>query len=166
MKKIVWFSGLSGSGKSTIASIVADRIRHHSKPYVLDGDVLRDGLNKGLTFTDEDRKENLRRASHVANILASLNHPVLASFITPMDGHREMIKEITNCKFVWIDTPLEECERRDPKGLYEKVREGKIKNFTGIDSPYIPFENCFLRIDTTKLTADEAANLIIKKCNL
>jgi len=133
---------------------------------VLDGDILRDGINKGLSFTNEDRKENLRRAAHIANILAELEHQVIASFITPMDEHREMIKEITNCKFVWIDTTMQECQRRDPKGLYRKYFDGFIKNVTGVDSPYMPFENCHLKIDTSKMSAEEASDLIIRKFKL
>lgn len=137
---VLWFTGLSGSGKSTVANAV-DLMLHQLgvKTYVLDGDNVRHGLNGDLGFSDVDRIENIRRVSEVAKLFADAGLLVSTAFISPFISDREMVREsLPNQQFieVFIDTPLEVCESRDPKGLYKKARAGEIKNFTGIDSAY------------------------------
>ena len=133
--KVYWFTGLSGSGKSTIARELSNIM---DKSVVLDGDVLRTGLSKDLGFSPEDRTENHRRVAEVAKIISNLGFNVIVAFISPYESHREMAKEILGDKYVevYIKTSLDVCMDRDPKGLYEKVKKGEIKNFTGIDDPY------------------------------
>lgn len=137
---VVWFTGLSGSGKSTLANEVEKQLfGKNIHTYSLDGDNVRHGLNKGLGFDEEDRKENLRRIAEVSKLFVDAGVVVIASFVSPMHNDREMIKEIVgkdNFIEVYVNTSLEECERRDVKGLYKKAREGEIKNFTGISAPY------------------------------
>ena len=138
--KVIWFTGLSGSGKSTVANAL-DEILHKRglKTYILDGDNVRMGLNKDLGFTPEDRKENIRRIAETAKLFADSGTIVLTAFISPYLEDREYAREIIgdiDFSEVFINTPLEECERRDPKGLYKKARAGEIKGFTGIDAPY------------------------------
>lgn len=152
---IIWFTGLSGAGKTTLAKAVYENIKD-KKVFLLDGDVLREGLNSDLTFSMADRKENLRRASHVANILKSEGYLVIATFISPTEEIRQMIKEITDCEIVWVATSLEECKKRDPKGLYKKVTDGEIKNFTGISSPYEFPIDYDLKIITDKQSPEES----------
>ena len=152
---IIWFTGLSGAGKTTIAKAIYNHIKDR-KVFLLDGDVLRNGLNSDLGFSMEDRKENLRRASHIANILKEEGYLVLSTFISPTEEIRNMIKEITNCKIVWVATSLEACKKRDPKGLYEKVKNGEIKNFTGITSPYEYPIDYDLKIVTDKQSPKES----------
>jgi len=136
----LWFTGLSGSGKSTVANLVERRLHalgHHT--YILDGDNVRHGLNRDLGFTDEGRVENIRRVAEVARLMVDAGLIVLVSFISPFRSERRMARELfADGEFheVFVDTPLEICETRDPKGLYAKARAGDIKNFTGIDSPY------------------------------
>jgi bifunctional enzyme CysN/CysC len=138
--RIVWFTGLSGSGKSTIANFIEKRLTAEGKhAYILDGDNVRHGLNKDLGFTDTDRIENIRRVAEVARLMADAGLIVLVSFISPFRNERRMAREIAgDIDFleVYVDTPLEVCEARDPKGLYAKARAGQIKNFTGIDSAF------------------------------
>ena len=138
--QIVWFTGLSGSGKSTIANLIEKRLTVEGRHvYILDGDNVRHGLNKDLGFTDADRIENIRRVSEVARLMADAGLIVLVSFISPFRNERRLAREIAgDVRFteVFVDTPLEVCERRDPKGLYARARKGEIKNFTGIDSPF------------------------------
>jgi adenylyl-sulfate kinase len=137
---LIWFTGLSGSGKSTLANNVEYYLYQNGvKTYLLDGDNVRDGLNKNLTFSEEDRKENLRRIGEVAKLMVDAGLVVLSSFISPYEKDRLQIKEIIGKDRyieVYVDCPLEVCEQRDVKGLYKKARNGEIKNFTGIDSPY------------------------------
>ena len=163
----LWFTGLSGAGKSTIANLVEKKLlamgRH---TYALDGDNVRHGLNKDLGFTEADRVENIRRVGEVAKLMVDAGLIVLVSFISPFRSERRMARDLLQeGEFleVFVDTPLAEAEKRDPKGLYRKAREGKIKNFTGIDSPYEPPEHAELRIDTTSLTAEQAAEQVIEK---
>jgi bifunctional enzyme CysN/CysC len=141
---IVWFTGLSGSGKSTIANLIEKRLTAEGKhAYILDGDNVRHGLNKDLGFTDEARVENIRRVAEVARLMADAGLIVIASFISPFRSERRLAREIAgDIKFteVYVDTPLEICEARDPKGLYKKARRGEILNFTGVSSPYEPPE--------------------------
>ena len=135
----IWMSGLSGSGKSTIANMVEVRLNELSKhTYILDGDNTRLGLNKDLKFSEEDRIENLRRVAEVCKLMNDAGLIVLCSFISPFEKNRQLAREIIGSNFieVFIDTDLEVCEERDPKGLYKKARAGEIKEFTGISSPF------------------------------
>jgi len=138
--KVIWLTGLSGSGKSTLASDVEQNLwKQGIRTYVLDGDNVRSGLNSDLDFTDAGREENIRRIGEVAALLNDAGMVVITAFISPFKADREKAKAIIgddNFVEVFIDTPLEVCENRDPKGLYEKARAGKIKNFTGIDSAF------------------------------
>jgi bifunctional enzyme CysN/CysC len=163
--KVLWFTGLSGSGKSTIANEVEKRLHAMGKhTFLLDGDNVRHGLNKDLGFTDTDRIENIRRIGEVAKLMTDAGLIVLTAFISPFRSERQMVREMMpDGEFVeiHIDTPLDVAEARDVKGLYKKAREGTLKNFTGIDSPYEAPEDPEIRIDTTTLPADEAADKII-----
>ena len=162
---VVWLTGLSGAGKSTIANIVEQKLfelGHHS--YLLDGDNVRHGLNKDLGFTDADRVENIRRVSEVAALMVDAGLIVLVSFISPFRAERRMARErVGPDEFieVHVDTPLSVAEERDPKGLYRKARAGELANFTGIDSPYEAPEDAELVVDTTRLDAEQAADAII-----
>ena len=164
--KTVWLTGLSGSGKSSVAMLVEQKLLEKGVPtYVLDGDNLRHGLNADLGFSMADRAENLRRLSHVAMLLADTGQIVLVPAISPLAEHREMARKVhTDAGFdfveVFCDTPLADCEKRDPKGLYAKARAGEITHFTGIDSPYQRPKNPDLRL-TPDRTLDEQAQLII-----
>ena len=137
---ILWFTGLSGSGKSTVANAVESRLVELNKhTYLLDGDNIRMGLNKGLGFTDEDRIENIRRIGEVSKLFVDAGTIVLTAFISPFQKERDVVRGLVNDNEfieVFVDTPLEVCESRDPKGLYKKARNGEIPNFTGISSPY------------------------------
>ena len=137
---VIWLTGLSGSGKSTIANELAIKLQQEGKlAYILDGDNVRMGLNKDLGFSDDDRKENIRRIAEVAKLLSDAGVIVITAFISPFREEREKAKEIIgrdNFIEVFVRTSLETCEKRDPKGLYKKARAGKIPMFTGIDSPY------------------------------
>jgi len=165
MKHTIWFNGLSGSGKTTIGKKLVEHFEHQNKKvFLLDGDVLRDGLNKGLGFSVEDRIENLRRAAEVAKILNENDVIVIATFITPTNEMREKIADIIpSVKFVHLITSLEECERRDVKGLYAKARAGEIKDFTGIDSPFEDMPDAGLKIDTSEEFVEESVKRILKK---
>ncbi|AKM09332.1 sulfate adenylyltransferase subunit CysN [Croceicoccus naphthovorans] len=164
--KVLWFTGLSGSGKSTIANLVEKRLhRMNRHSFLLDGDNVRHGLNKDLGFTDADRIENIRRVGEVARLMTDAGLIVVTAFISPFRAEREMVRNMcAEGEFVevFIDTPLSVAEDRDVKGLYKKAREGSLKNFTGIDSPYEAPENPELRIDTTTMTAEEAADKIVE----
>lgn len=162
----VWFTGLSGSGKSSVAMLVEQKLLAAGRPaYVLDGDNLRHGLNADLGFSMDDRAENLRRLAHIATLLADSGQIVLVPAISPLEAHRELARTVhTEQGFdfyeVFCDTPLEDCERRDPKGLYAKARRGEITHFTGIDSPYQRPKNPDLRL-TPEQSADELAQQVI-----
>ncbi len=165
--KLLWFTGLSGSGKSTIANLVEKKLftlGRHS--FLLDGDNVRHGLNKDLGFTDTDRIENIRRVGEVAKLMTDAGLIVLTAFISPFRAEREMVRAmLPEGEFleIFIDTPLEEAELRDVKGLYKKARSGALKNFTGIDSPYEAPSQPDIRIDTTKITPEAAAELIVQR---
>ena len=163
---ILWFTGLSGAGKSTIADRVEQQLQSLGRhTYLLDGDNVRHGLNRDLGFTEEDRVENIRRIAEVARLMADAGLIVIVSFISPFRSEREMARGLAEeGEFVevFVDTPVEVCEARDPKGLYAKARRGDLVNFTGIDSPYEPPENPELRIDTTNTSVDEAADRVLE----
>jgi bifunctional enzyme CysN/CysC len=162
---VLWFTGLSGAGKSTIANILEKKLAAEGRhTYLLDGDNVRHGLNKDLGFTDADRVENIRRVAEVAKLMTDAGLITLVSFISPFRAEREMARKLLpEGRFfeVHVDTTLAEAERRDVKGLYKKARAGELKNFTGIDSPYEAPENPEIRIDTTRLTAEAAADAIL-----
>lgn len=164
---LLWFTGLSGSGKSTIANLVEKKLhRMNRHSFLLDGDNVRHGLNRDLGFTEADRIENIRRVGEVAKLMSDAGLIVITAFISPFRAEREMVRSmLPDGEFleVFIDTPLAEAEKRDVKGLYKKARSGQLKNFTGIDSPYEAPENPEIRIDTTAMTPDEAADLIIDR---
>jgi bifunctional enzyme CysN/CysC len=163
---ILWFTGLSGAGKSTIANLVEKRLLSLGRHTVLlDGDNIRHGLNRDLGFTPADRVENIRRVAEVAKLMADAGLIVLVAFISPFRHERDMARSLAHSgEFfeIFIDAPLAVAESRDPKGLYKKARAGQLKNFTGIDSPYEAPEAPEIRIDTTKLSAAEAAEAIVK----
>jgi len=164
---VLWFTGLSGAGKSTIANIVEKKLAARGRhTFLLDGDNVRHGLNRDLGFTEADRIENIRRVGEVAKLMADAGLIVLTAFISPFRAERHMVRRmLSEGEFieVFVDTPLEDAEKRDPKGLYAKARAGELKNFTGIDSPYEPPESPEIHIDTTAMTADEAADFIVEK---
>ncbi len=162
---VVWFTGLSGSGKSTIANIVERKLHQMGRhTYMLDGDNVRHGLNRDLGFTEEDRVENIRRVAEVSGLMVDAGLIVLVSFISPFRAERRLARErLAEGEFieVFVDTPIEVAEQRDPKGLYKKARQGELKNFTGIDSPYERPEKPEIRIDSTVTSAEEAADIVI-----
>jgi bifunctional enzyme CysN/CysC len=162
---VLWLTGLSGAGKSTIANLVEKRLhRMNRHTFLLDGDNVRHGLNKDLGFTETDRIENIRRVGEVAKLMTDAGLIVITAFISPFRAERDMVRAMMapgEFLEIHIDTPLAEAEARDVKGLYKKARAGQLKNFTGIDSPYEAPEKPDIRIDTTKMTADEAAQYIV-----
>jgi bifunctional enzyme CysN/CysC len=164
---VLWFTGLSGAGKSTIANLVEKRLhRMNRHTFLLDGDNVRHGLNKDLGFTDADRVENIRRIGEVAKLMTDAGLIVITAFISPFRAERQLVRDMMEAgEFIeiHIDTPLQVAEHRDVKGLYKKARAGKLANFTGVDSPYEPPLSPELHIDTTALTPAEAANLIVDK---
>ncbi|UCN00583.1 adenylyl-sulfate kinase [Sulfurimonas sp. SWIR-19] len=162
---ILWFTGLSGSGKSTIANAVEAKLNEMQKhTYLLDGDNIRMGLNKGLGFSDEDRAENIRRIGEVAKLFVDSGLIVLSAFISPFQKERDSVRALVeNGEFIeiFIDTPLEVCENRDPKGLYEKVRKGKIADFTGISSPYEAPQKAEIEIQTDTMSIESSVEKIM-----
>jgi len=165
--KVLWFTGLSGSGKSTIANEVEKRLNLMNRhTFLLDGDNVRHGLNRDLGFTEADRIENIRRVGEVAKLMADAGLIVLTAFISPFRAEREMVRKmLPEGEFVeiFVDTPLEVAEARDVKGLYKKARSGVLKNFTGIDSPYEPPEDPDIRVNTVEMTPEEAAEHIVRQ---
>jgi bifunctional enzyme CysN/CysC len=162
---VVWFTGLSGAGKSTVANLVDRKLNALGRHTILlDGDNIRHGLNRDLGFTDADRVENIRRIAEVAKLMADAGLIVLVSFISPFRAERQLARDMMRdgeVFEVFIDTPLAEAEKRDVKGLYKKARAGVLKNFTGVDSPYERPENPEVRIDTTKMQPAQAAAAIV-----
>ncbi len=163
---IIWFTGLSGSGKSTIANALEEKLNQMEvHTYLLDGDNIRHGLNKDLGFSLEDRKENIRRIAEVAKLFVDAGLIVITAFISPLIEDRNFARSLVEKdEFVevFVDAPIEVCKKRDPKGLYKKVGRGEIKNFTGIDSPYEPPESPEIHIKTEYLTVEESVKKIIK----
>jgi len=162
---ILWYTGLSGSGKSTLANKVEEKMFEMGlHTYILDGDNVRMGLNKGLGFSDEDRKENIRRIGEVSKLFVDAGVIVSTAFISPFRSDRDMVRSIVKeNEFIeiYIDAPLDVCEKRDPKGLYKKARAGEIKQFTGIDSPYEAPENAEIVVKTGDFSLDECAQQVI-----
>ncbi|MXP48012.1 sulfate adenylyltransferase subunit CysN [Altererythrobacter luteolus] len=165
--RVLWFTGLSGSGKSTIANAVEQRLNLMNRhTFLLDGDNVRHGLNKDLGFTEADRIENIRRVGEVAKLMTDAGLIVLTAFISPFRAERDMVRSMMDeCEFIeiFVDTPLEVAEERDVKGLYKKARSGELKNFTGIDSPYEAPAEPEIRVNTVEMTVDEAADHIVSQ---
>ena len=161
---LIWFTGLSGSGKSTIANALESKLNSlNVSTYTLDGDNIRFGICKDLTFSPEDRTENIRRIAEIANLFVDAGIVTLASFVSPNSKDRENVRNTVGPKNyidVFINTSIDECERRDVKGLYKKAREGEIKNMTGISAPYETPENPDLEIDTVKESVEESVDKI------
>ena len=162
---ILWFTGLSGAGKSTVANIVEKKLAAMGRhTYLLDGDNVRHGLNKDLGFTDADRVENIRRIGEVAGLMVDSGLIVLTAFISPFRSERQMARNLVGDEEfleVFVETPLAIAEERDPKGLYKKARRGELKNFTGIDSPYEPPESPEILVNTAAQSAEQAAESVI-----
>ena len=164
---VVWFTGLSGSGKSTLANALEFELHRHGRhTYLLDGDNLRHGLNKDLGFTEQDRTENIRRIGEVARLMVDAGLIVIAAFISPYRRDRQMLRKLVapgEFLEVYVNTPIEVCEQRDPKGLYKLARSGSIRNFTGIDAPYEkPVDPC-VRVDTSRMNLKEALQTVQRK---
>ena len=168
--RVIWFTGLSASGKSSIADIVEQKLAAQNRhTYLLDGDNFRHGLNKDLGFTDADRVENIRRVAEVARLMADSGLIVMTAFISPFRRERRMARDIAgDIDFVevYVDTPLEVCEARDPKGMYARARRGEIPNFTGISSPYEPPERADIHLDAGERTAEELADEVLQKLQI
>jgi adenylylsulfate kinase len=162
---ILWFTGYSGSGKSTVAGALESALQQSGvHTYLLDGDNVRHGLCKDLGFSNEDRVENIRRVGEVAKLMVDAGLVVLTAFISPFRAERDMVRQlVADGEFieVFLDTPLDVCETRDPKGLYKKARAGEIKHFTGIDSDYEPPVNPDVRLDTSRLALNESINTLL-----
>ena len=163
--RVFWLTGLSGSGKSTLANLLEKKLHEQNKhTYLLDGDNVRHGLCGDLGFSDKDRVENIRRIGEVSKLFTDSGVIVLSAFISPFTSDRRLVRNLFPAgEFieVFMDTPLETCEQRDPKGLYEKARAGKIKHFTGIDSPYEAPERPEVRLDTSQMSVDDCVNRLI-----
>jgi adenylylsulfate kinase len=164
---VLWFTGLSASGKSTIANEVAYKLHEQGKlAYILDGDNIRHGLNKNLGFSPEDRKENIRRISEVAKLFSDAGIITLTAFISPYRADRDFCRELVDpgCFMeIYVKASLATCEKRDPKGMYKKAREGLIKDFTGINAPYEPPEHPELILDTDNESIEESTEIVLNK---
>lgn len=167
---MLWFTGLSGSGKSTMA-IALERELHKRGLLcrILDGDNIRSGINANLGFSEEDRRENIRRVAEVAKLFVDTGIITIAAFVSPTEDLRQLAEDIIgkdDFKEIYISTPIEECERRDVKGLYARARRGEVKNFTGISAPFEAPKNPALSIDTSKMPLEESVNLLLKFLNV
>jgi len=166
MAKVIWFTGLSGSGKTTLATLLEEKLQAGDLHCtVLDGDVIRRGLNKDLGFSDADRKENIRRIAEVSKLFIDSGVIVLSAFISPFESDRAMVRKIIgdgNMIEVFVDCPLEVCELRDVKGLYKKARAGQIADFTGISSPYERPSKPDVTIATNQLTIEQSLDILLK----
>lgn len=164
--KIIWFTGLSGSGKSTLANALEVALHQKGKKtFLLDGDVVRQGLNQDLGFSDQDRAENIRRIAHVAKLMMDAGLIVICAFISPFRAERRLARELAgNNKFieVYLDTPIQICEERDVKGLYKKARSGNLANLSGLGSDYETPENPEITIDTSRTSIEDAIRAIEK----
>lgn len=164
---LLWFTGLSGSGKSTIASALEKKLFQEGySTFALDGDNLRYGLNKDLGFSSEDRSENIRRISEVSKLMIDAGLVVLAAFVSPYEKDRDLVQKTVgteNFYEIYVSTSLEICEERDTKGLYKKARDGEIANMTGISAPYEPPMNPFITLDTEIMTIDQAVSSILER---
>jgi len=164
--KVIWFTGLSGSGKSTLAVQLEAYLHQHGyKTFLLDGDTIRTGLNKDLSFTDDGRVENIRRIGEVTKLLLDAGIIVLSAFISPFRADRDQVKHIVGEEKyieVFVDAPLEVCEQRDVKGLYRKARAGEVKNFTGIDSPYEVPQHPDVIVHTNEVSVEQALALLVE----
>ncbi|KUK76548.1 MAG: adenylylsulfate kinase [Proteiniphilum acetatigenes] len=164
--KVIWFTGMSGSGKTTLASLLEEQLFDAGFfCQILDGDNVRSGINKNLGFSEEDRVENIRRIAEVARLFLNCGIIVICSFISPTKQMRQMAKEIIgedDFLEIFVNTPLEICEKRDPKGLYKKARAGEIKDFTGITSPFEAPENPFLSVENTEPEIEKTVERIFK----
>jgi len=161
---IIWLTGLSGSGKSTLANLLLKHLHINGiRSYLLDGDNLRSGLNQDLSFTADDRRENIRRTAEVGKLMIDAGLVVITAFITPFEKERQFIKSLLgkDVKIVYVQCSLEECERRDPKGLYKKARKGEIQNFTGISQPFETPVNPDLTINTSSSCIEDCLNNLI-----
>lgn len=161
---VLWFTGLSGSGKSTVASSLEKRLHDMGKlTYTLDGDNVRHGLNSDLGFSDEDRVENIRRIGEISKLFVDAGMITIATFVSPFREDRQKVRELLGKDFVeiYIDCPIEVCEKRDPKGIYKKARAGEIKHFTGIDSPYESPINPEIVVSTHLNTLDECVDKLV-----
>jgi adenylylsulfate kinase len=165
--KVIWFTGLSGSGKTSLASLLEKRLFEFNYfCQILDGDNVRSGINKNLMFTDADRIENIRRIAEVSKLFMNCGIILICAFISPTNEMRNMAREIIGDQDfleVFINTPLEVCEQRDPKGLYKKARAGEIKNFTGISAPFEVPQNPFLEVENTNPDMDETVRQMLLK---
>ena len=165
--QLIWFTGLSGSGKSTLAVALEKQLFDRGyKTYLLDGDNVRQGLNKDLDFDEAGRVENIRRIGEVTKLMMDAGVVVLTAFISPFRSDRELARQLVgkdNFMEVFVDCPIEICEQRDVKGLYQKAREGQIKNFTGIDSPYESPQNPDLIVHTDRMSLSESVDLLLEK---
>jgi bifunctional enzyme CysN/CysC len=166
---VVWLTGLSGAGKSTLANELERRLRARAvRTYLLDGDNVRHGLNRDLGFSTEDRVENIRRVAEVSKLMVDAGLVVITAFISPFRAERQLARSlVADGEFVevFVRTPLEIAEQRDPKGLYKKARRGELKQFTGIDSPYETPENAEVVIDTAVLSVQESADSLYRHLN-
>lgn len=162
--KVIWFTGLSGSGKTTLATSLEELLRSQGfRTCLLDGDVIRKGLNKDLGFSDADRRENIRRIAEVSKLMIDSGLIVLSAFISPFQADRASVRKIVgdeNMIEVFVDCPLEVCEQRDTKGLYKKARSGELGNFTGISSPYEPPLHAEIVVATNRLSVQQSVDML------